>query len=363
MSATAYWRWRFSRSSEPRRHDSREFKGGYVWCSWDVRAHTRRSEGVRGRISCACVWIRIWLLSGSGYAEFHSQVAQGEDPLKSAMTATLLQLGDSTSRNLEFSHRRDVWVSYGEETITESNLLEIRRRHPELVRIRTFTKRKEAKTGADWEWHIVGRRRTVKMRVQAKRLQCDDVLKVKHKVKSSGRQQRSLLIVGARAARMKPVYCIYSTEQQRTIWTQPKGLPATGLSRLAVCLPTRRTCHSGLGSSTKSSKSAYLGIFCSNQPSRCNGGRKSPNWTMRASFSLFPSNAAVCRSRWTVRQRFHPSPWGGTPLRSMTSMKTPDGISIGTGLRKRRQRIGRGSSPRPMKVGGLFSPTENGSEN
>ena len=180
---------------------------------------------MRGRIGCTYVWKWIGLLSGSGYAEFHSQVAHGEDPLKSPMTATLLQLGDSTSRNLEFSHCRDVCVSYGEETITESNLLEIRRRHPELVRIRTFPKRKEAKTGADWEWHIVGRRRTVKMRVQAKRLQSNDVLKVKYKVKSSGRQQRSLLIAGARAARMKPVYCIYSTEPQRKFWKQPKGLP------------------------------------------------------------------------------------------------------------------------------------------
>ncbi len=152
-------------------------------------------------------------------------MAQGEDPLKSAMTATLLQLGDSTSRNLEFSHRDDVSVSYGEETITESNLLEIRRRHPELVHLRTFPKRTEAKTGADWEWFIVGRRRTLKMRVQAKRLQCNAVLKVKYRVKSSGRQQRSLLIAGARAAGMKPVYCIYSTERQRTIWKQPKGLP------------------------------------------------------------------------------------------------------------------------------------------
>lgn len=150
---------------------------------------------------------------------------QEEDPLKPAMTATLLRLGDSTSRNLEFSHRPNVWVSYGEETITESNLLEIRRRHPELVRVRTFPKREEAKSGADWEWHIVGRRRTFKMRVQAKRVQCNGVLKVKHKVKSSGRQQRYLLIAGARAARMKPVYCIYSTEQQRTIWTQPKARP------------------------------------------------------------------------------------------------------------------------------------------
>ncbi len=139
------------------------------------------------------------------------------------MTATLLRLGDSTSRNLEFSHRPDVWVSYGEETITESNLLEIRRRHPELVRVRTFPKREEAKSGADWEWHIVGRRRTFKMRVQAKRLQSNGVLKVKHKVKSSGRQQRCLLISEAHLAGMKPVYCIYSTEQERTIWKQPKG--------------------------------------------------------------------------------------------------------------------------------------------
>ena len=140
------------------------------------------------------------------------------------MTATLLHLGDSTSRNLEFSHRKDVGVSYGEETITESNLLEIRRRHPELVRVRTFSKLKESKNGADWEWHIVGRRRTVKMRVQAKRLRRKGFLRVKHKVKSSGRQQRCLLIEGAHAARMKPIYCIYSTKQHRKVWTQPKGM-------------------------------------------------------------------------------------------------------------------------------------------
>ena len=44
-------------------------------------------------------------------------------------------------------------------------------RHPEPVRVRTFPKLKEAKSGADEEWHTIGRRRTVKMRVQAKRLQ------------------------------------------------------------------------------------------------------------------------------------------------------------------------------------------------
>ena len=44
-------------------------------------------------------------------------------------------------------------------------------RHPEPVRVRAFPKFKEAKSGADQEWHTIGRRRTVKMRVQAKRLQ------------------------------------------------------------------------------------------------------------------------------------------------------------------------------------------------
>lgn len=115
-----------------------------------------------------------------------------------------------------------------EETITETNLLEIRRRHPERVRVRTFPKPLEAKNGADWEWHIVGRSRTLKMRVQAKRLQRNGVLKVRHKVKSSGSQQRDLLIGGARADRMRAVYCIYCTEPQRRIWQQPEALPGLG---------------------------------------------------------------------------------------------------------------------------------------
>lgn len=106
------------------------------------------------------------------------------------LITSLLQLGDATSRNLEFSHRSDVFVRYGEETITESNLLELRRRHARHVRIEMFSHHQESKNGADWEWHIVGYRRTLKMRVQAKRLTCNDVLQIKHKVKSTGKEQR-----------------------------------------------------------------------------------------------------------------------------------------------------------------------------
>ena len=141
------------------------------------------------------------------------------------LARTFLELGDATSRNLEFSHGDDVWVSYGEETITETNLLEIRRRHPEHVRVRTFPKQVEATNGADWEWHIVGSLRTLRMRVQAKRLQRNGVLKVRHTVKSSGREQREILIEEAEADDMKPVYCIYCTEPQRTVWTQRQAAP------------------------------------------------------------------------------------------------------------------------------------------
>lgn len=132
-----------------------------------------------------------------------------------------MDLGDSTSRNLEFAHRRHGALSYGEETITEQNLLEIRRRNPTRVYLKTFTKRMEAKNGADWEWHIIGRRLTFKMRVQAKRIRQDYSLRIRYKVKSSGAQQRDSLMSAARADRLRPVYCIYCTEAQREIWNHP----------------------------------------------------------------------------------------------------------------------------------------------
>ncbi|MEQ1933962.1 MAG: DUF6615 family protein [Fimbriimonadaceae bacterium] len=135
-----------------------------------------------------------------------------------SLLTTLLDLGHGTSQNLGFAHRSDVFVSYGEETITETNLLELRRRHPSIIHLETFSKKKEAALGADWEWHIIGRRRTLRMRVQAKRLQKDDKLKIPHKVASSGKQQIDLLIADAKQQSMHPVYCFYSSERQRNHW-------------------------------------------------------------------------------------------------------------------------------------------------
>ena len=146
--------------------------------------------------------------------------------MKMSILLTLLELADATSNHLAFAHRDDVFVSYGEETITESNLLEIRRRHPQHTVIRTFSRPQEATIGADWEWRIIGRVYTLKMRVQAKRVQADGRLRIKHKIRSSGKYQRDQLLSSALATKMKPCYCIYSTEAQRSVWKQSRSARA-----------------------------------------------------------------------------------------------------------------------------------------
>ncbi len=154
---------------------------------------------------------------------------------------TLLELGDSTSRNLEFAHRRDVFVSYGEETITEQNLLEIRRWHWPNTHVETFPRREEARNGADWEWHLIGRVLTLKMRVQAKRVQQDDRLRIKHRVASTGKQQRELLVRESQAAGMKPTYCIYCTEAQRTVWKPAVAIKGVGWFQTGCLLADARS--------------------------------------------------------------------------------------------------------------------------
>ncbi|MBD9371344.1 hypothetical protein IB238_01655 [Rhizobium sp. ARZ01] len=143
---------------------------------------------------------------------------------------TLLTLGDVVSRNLQLSYGCE--ISYGEETITESCLLEIWRRHSSIVHVETFTKRQEARNGADWEWHLIGRAYTFKMRVQAKRL-ARNAGKMRslftYKAKSSLAPQVDMLIRGAAAMKLMPVLCFYSPETARRKWTaakMPLGLEA-----------------------------------------------------------------------------------------------------------------------------------------
>lgn len=141
---------------------------------------------------------------------------------------SFLDLGDATSQNLDFAYRDDVHVSFGEETITETNLLELRRCHPGLIKLKTFTRGQESKNGADWEWHIIGRKWTFGMRVQAKRVQKNGRLKIKHKIGykmgvSPGKQQIDVLISAARKGgmlrkRLRPVYCFYCSDGHQKHW-------------------------------------------------------------------------------------------------------------------------------------------------
>jgi len=135
---------------------------------------------------------------------------------------TLLELGHSTSQNLEYAHLPDVKVSYGEETITETNLLEIRRRHPDKVKLLTFSKSQESKnTGADWEWHIIGQVYTLKMRVQAKRIhKAGGIGNLRQMGKGAAKPQIDLLIADAKANGLFPAYCFYCAEPQRSYWVK-----------------------------------------------------------------------------------------------------------------------------------------------
>ncbi|MGH9427900.1 MAG: DUF6615 family protein [Terriglobia bacterium] len=114
---------------------------------------------------------------------------------------------------------RSASTQLGEESLTDFNLLEIRTRHPNEVITKTFTKPKEAGTGADWEWWFTGSsRRWLGFRIQAKvlDLRSDKFEHLHYKPSpgqlSSGQYQADLLCQRAQSALPKriPLYCLYA---------------------------------------------------------------------------------------------------------------------------------------------------------
>lgn len=161
---------------------------------------------------------------------------------------TFLEFGDAISRNLELAYGSH--ISYGEETITEGTLLQIWSRHSGMVDIQTFSKPREAMNGADWEWHIIGRKYTLKMRVQAKRL-AKNGLQIKRlysqQAKTAPHPQIDMLIADATLQGLLPVYCFYSAEPARSTWTAASMPP----NYQAGCLV-------GLASDIKAQGSKYF---------------------------------------------------------------------------------------------------------
>ncbi|MEP2260961.1 MAG: DUF6615 family protein, partial [Paracoccaceae bacterium] len=136
-----------------------------------------------------------------------------------SLLPSLLELGDAVSHNLEFAYRDDTRISYGEETITETNLLALQRRHPKRVRIQTFSKAKEVGNGSDWEWMIIGDVLTYRARIQAKRIDKNGHLKgLNRKAKTAVLSQMDALIQGAAAENIRALYCFYCTDKHRSVW-------------------------------------------------------------------------------------------------------------------------------------------------
>lgn len=57
-----------------------------------------------------------------------------------------------TWKHMKKAH--SVGIRPSEETITEMNLTELQVKHPQQIKTQTFSKRKELKTGADWDWEL-----------------------------------------------------------------------------------------------------------------------------------------------------------------------------------------------------------------
>lgn len=134
---------------------------------------------------------------------------------------TLLELGHITSQNLGFAQTTHGGITFSEETITETNLLEFRRRHPQNVHVYSFSKATESKvTGADWEWHIIGQARTLKMRVQAKRIyKAGGIGNLAQQGSTASMSQIDLLLHDSEINGLLPIYCFYCSEPQRRHWT------------------------------------------------------------------------------------------------------------------------------------------------
>lgn len=117
----------------------------------------------------------------------------------------------------KLSKARLIKCQLGEESITDMNLLEIRSRHPKEITVQTFTKPKEAETGADWEWWLTGNsRKWLGFRIQAKIIEFSSDkfphLHYRNRRNKKASFQSDALIKSSLDNTVKriPLYCLYS---------------------------------------------------------------------------------------------------------------------------------------------------------
>jgi hypothetical protein len=101
-----------------------------------------------------------------------------------------------------------------EEYFTDFNLFELTRRHPLQIETIKFSKRKEGKEGADWEWWLVSPGTRLGLRVRAKKLS-PKTLRYKdlNYITPSGYRQIDLLIrkaINGKYGSTLPMYVLYN---------------------------------------------------------------------------------------------------------------------------------------------------------
>jgi hypothetical protein len=112
-------------------------------------------------------------------------------------------------------------LGISEESITDFLLLSLKRAFPNNVFIKKFTKVQEGKTtGADWEWWLIGGGYGFGMRIQAKKLDADQ-LRYFQLAKTCGKARRAsqidLLLKDVQKPNLYPAYCFYNFWDQQLV--------------------------------------------------------------------------------------------------------------------------------------------------
>ena len=104
-----------------------------------------------------------------------------------------------------------------EETFTDTNILELKDRHPQDIYCRTFTKPQEGINGADWEWWLTDAKRSawLGLRVQAKvlHLESNTFAHLHYKSGKTKGYQASKLKRECATEGLIPLYCFYLHER------------------------------------------------------------------------------------------------------------------------------------------------------
>ncbi len=150
---------------------------------------------------------------------------------------TFLKLALETHDRLKAA--RSVGHQLLEETITDLNILELKRLHPTQIYCQTFTKPQEGINGADWEWWLTNpkRSRWLGLRVQAKVLELkSDTFAHLHYRPNRGRAYQSTrLKAAAEMDGLIPLYCLYAhPPASATRWAKYGSSETYGCALLQV---------------------------------------------------------------------------------------------------------------------------------